>query len=428
MIGEPLPASVLALRLIPDVHPELAAKLELSADQRCLAMITCDIDDSLYAALDQGTKAAEVQVVYARSFYAGSAHPSGPLSGEIIGMLAAADMDTLVEGVGATLRYLRDEALFFAADEAGELAYFPHVISATGTYLSAEAGVEPGSPLAYLIAPPLEATLGLDAALKAADVRLALYYPAPSETNFSGGLLAGDLPACRAAAAAFEAAVRDVAARPQHLDFPRSIAEVVGPPSEHARRLHGEGSFQLWGSGMAVQRKPEGYTHLFDNRSLVPKTHPVMKLRGTLDVLQAAVMQAQITARQHDRMDLCAELQQLLEFLRRLLAAEVRGGQQCPQLQLAGFTADELRSISHNTMGHLGVGFVLPDVSLGPLVVALNGLRAQSRQLELVATEAFAAPGCHLPRTFCDAAGHALNRLSSALHVLTAREIALARP
>ena len=37
-------------------------------------LVTCDQDDSLYAALDHATKSADVDVVYAKSFYAGSAH------------------------------------------------------------------------------------------------------------------------------------------------------------------------------------------------------------------------------------------------------------------------------------------------------------------------------------------------------------------
>jgi ethanolamine utilization protein EutL len=37
--------------------------------------------------------------------------------------------------------------------------------------------------MAYLVAPPLEATFGIDAALKSADVQLVTYVPPPSETT-----------------------------------------------------------------------------------------------------------------------------------------------------------------------------------------------------------------------------------------------------
>ncbi len=91
---------------------------------------------------------------------------------------------------------------------------FPHVITSLGRYLSAEAGLEPGTPMAYLVAPPMEATIGLDAALKAADVRAARIFPPPTETNFSAAWLTGDLNGCEAAAMAFAEAVVDVASRP----------------------------------------------------------------------------------------------------------------------------------------------------------------------------------------------------------------------
>ena len=68
--------------------------------------------------------------------------------------------------------------------------------------------------MAYLIAPPLEAMVGLDAALKAADVTLRVFYGPPSETNFAGGLLTGDQAACRAACEAFADTVRAIAADP----------------------------------------------------------------------------------------------------------------------------------------------------------------------------------------------------------------------
>lgn len=214
---DPIKATILATRLIPNVDRSLAAQLGLREDQRSVAVVTCDIDDSLYVSLDDATKKADVEVVYARSFYAGSAHASGPLSGEIIGMLAAPDPAEAHAGLSACIDYAEHEAWFHAADETGELGFFAHPVSRTGSYLSAEAHVEPGTPLAYLIAPPLEATYALDAALKAADVRLATWFSPPSETNFSGGHLVGSQSAVVAACAAFRDAVLEVAAMPREV-------------------------------------------------------------------------------------------------------------------------------------------------------------------------------------------------------------------
>ena len=96
-------------------------------------------------ALDEATKQAPVDVVYARSFYAGARHASGPLSGEILGVLAASGPDEIEEGLLATIRCLEHDACFYAADDDATIALFPHVISSLGHYLSQEAGLEPGT-------------------------------------------------------------------------------------------------------------------------------------------------------------------------------------------------------------------------------------------------------------------------------------------
>jgi ethanolamine utilization protein EutL len=213
-ILDPIKPTILSARAIPNVHRDFAAKLGLTADQRSVGILTCDIDDALYVALDEATKAAEVDVVYAHSFYAGSGHASGPLSGEIIGILAGPDPAEVRAGLTAAIDHAEQEAWFYAADEAGDLAFFAHTISRSGRYLSSEAEVDEGAPLSYLIAPPIEATIGLDAALKAAEVELKVWFEPPSETNFSGGLLTGTQSACRAACQAFQDAVLDVARAP----------------------------------------------------------------------------------------------------------------------------------------------------------------------------------------------------------------------
>jgi len=123
-ILDPIKPTILATRLIPNVDRSLAAKLGLREDQRSLALVTCDIDDSLYTALDEATKMAEVEVVYARSFYAGSAHASGPLSGEVIGILAGPSPAEARAGLSACVDYAREQAWFYCADEAGDLAFF----------------------------------------------------------------------------------------------------------------------------------------------------------------------------------------------------------------------------------------------------------------------------------------------------------------
>lgn len=211
---DPLPARALAVRLIPNVAPGLAEALKLRPEQRSIGLITADNDDALYVSIDDATKMADVEVVYAHSFYAGTRHASGLLSGEIIAVLAGPNPAEVSAGLSAAQQYLSTRALWYSANADGSIAFFPHVISQTGSYLSKLCGIPLGSSVAYLIAPPLEGLFAMDAALKAAAVQVVSYTPPPSETNYMGVILTGDQASCRAAAAAFQQAVLDVAGRP----------------------------------------------------------------------------------------------------------------------------------------------------------------------------------------------------------------------
>ncbi|WP_299077200.1 ethanolamine utilization microcompartment protein EutL [uncultured Fretibacterium sp.] len=214
MKGDPLKATLLSVKIIPNVNPEMAASLGLRPDQRSVGLVTADSDDVTYTALDEATKKADVAVVYAKSFYAGAANANTKLAGEIIGIIAGPNPAEIRSGLNAISDFIENEAWFVSANEDNTIPYYAHCISRTGSYLSKVAGVPEGDALAYLIAPPLEAMYALDAALKAADVKLAAFYGPPSETNFGGGLLTGSQSACKAACDAFAQAVIFVAENP----------------------------------------------------------------------------------------------------------------------------------------------------------------------------------------------------------------------
>jgi ethanolamine utilization protein EutL len=216
MILEPITPTVLSVRRLPNADPALIVAYGGDpARHAALGLVTCDQDDAMYVALDEATKHAPVDVIFAHSFYAGSAHASGRLSGEILGVLAASEPEAIEHGLTALLRCLAHDACFYDADGKRTITVFPHVVTSLGEYLSREAGLPPGAPMAYLVAPPLEATIGLDAALKAAEVRAVRVVPPPTETNFACAWLTGSLDACEAAALAYAAAVVDVAMTPK---------------------------------------------------------------------------------------------------------------------------------------------------------------------------------------------------------------------
>ncbi len=216
MILERIIPTVLSVRRLQRADPKLIEAYGGDpARHTALGLVTCDQDDAMYVALDEATKNAPVDVIFAKSFYAGAAHASGRLSGEILGVIAARDPEEIDEGLDALIRCLQHDACFYDADGKGTVTVFPHVIASLGEYLAKESGLAVGTPMAYLVAPPLEATIGLDAALKAAEVRAVRITTPPTETNFACAWLTGDLDACEAAAVAYAAAVVDVAGTPK---------------------------------------------------------------------------------------------------------------------------------------------------------------------------------------------------------------------
>ena len=216
MILEPILPTVLSVRRLPRADPALVTAYGGDPERHgALGLVTCDQDDAMYVALDEATKQAPIDVIFAKSFYAGAAHASGRLSGEILGVIAATEPEAIEHGLEAILRCLAHDACFYDADGKRTVTVFPHVIASLGEYLSREAGLSPGTPMAYLVAPPIEATIGLDAALKAAEVHAVRVVTPPTETNFACAWLTGTLDACEAAAVAYAEAVVDVAAHPR---------------------------------------------------------------------------------------------------------------------------------------------------------------------------------------------------------------------
>jgi len=204
-----IPTRVLATRILANASPALCAGVGAPADCPSLGFLTADSDDPTYIALDEATKAAQVTVCLARSFYAGAANASTAYAGEVLGVLAGPNPAAVRSGMDAALAALQRVGF----DDVG-VPCLAHTVSSAGSFLSGEAGVPQGAALAYLVAPPLESMFALDAALKAADVRLCKLYDPPTPTNFGGALLTGTQSACTAACDAFRDAVKALAQAP----------------------------------------------------------------------------------------------------------------------------------------------------------------------------------------------------------------------
>ena len=215
MRGDLLKAEVLATRTMTNVSPDLAKELGLAPEHKSVAILTSNCDDVTYTALDEATKKAQVDVVYAKSFYGGADNANTKFAGEVIGILAGPTPAEVKSGLDTAIDVIEKGANFVSANDDDSVAYYAHCISRSGSFLSEGAGIPQGDSIAYLIAPPLEAMYALDVALKAADVKICAFYGPPSETNFGGALLTGSQSSCKAACDAFARAVEEVANQPR---------------------------------------------------------------------------------------------------------------------------------------------------------------------------------------------------------------------
>ena len=170
-------------------------------------------------------------------------------------------------------------------------------------------------------------------------------------------------------------------------------------------------------TGEGYREKPEEMTHLRGNL-LVPKTHPRIAFRGMLDVLEAEIMKVQLTARDRGYFALADDLQEVLEYTRRILAAEVKDSPLEDQT-LFGLSQSQIRENSHDVKKAFGINHPIPDSKMGEPAVSLNLLRAHVRQAELSAANAFPLKGSEARP---DILQH-LNRLSSGVYILFCRVV-----
>ena len=172
-------------------------------------------------------------------------------------------------------------------------------------------------------------------------------------------------------------------------------------------------------TGASLTEKPEELTHLRGNL-LVSKTHPQITFRGRLDSLMAELMEVQIKAVDEGYPAVAAALDQLLEYLRRILAAEVKDVP-LGEMTLLGLDSAGVRRVSHRVKEELGIDHPIPDYRMGRLCMALNHLRTQVRETELAAVQAFTdEEGVCFRKDIIEA----LNRLSSSVYILFCRKLA----
>jgi ethanolamine utilization cobalamin adenosyltransferase len=166
-------------------------------------------------------------------------------------------------------------------------------------------------------------------------------------------------------------------------------------------------------SGESFDVKPEAMTHLLGN-NLVYKDHPTIIWRGKLDSLAALIVEAQALGWEKDNREYVNDLQEILDFIRRLLPCEYKNIP-VEEFKLLGLTAEELKARSHDPLKYYGHKHILIEYRMGPLCVRLNTLRTASRETELAAAAAFKGPDGKPTR---EDIVKALNRISSLFYIM----------
>lgn len=179
-------------------------------------------------------------------------------------------------------------------------------------------------------------------------------------------------------------------------------------PEENGRPVYVDAD-----SGETLYEKKENYTHLRGNL-LVPKSHPQIAFRGKLDSLMADLIQAQVLCSSEGDDKLVKDLEEVLAYTRKILAAEVTD-RSLGELRLLGLDSKALRYQSQNVKECFGIDHPVPSYQHGAVCAALNRLRTASRECELCAVHAF-PDGRRMDII------EALNRLSSGIYILYCRK------
>lgn len=170
-------------------------------------------------------------------------------------------------------------------------------------------------------------------------------------------------------------------------------------------------------TGKELREKPEEMTHLHGN-VLVPKTHPRIEFRGRLDSLMADIINVQWIAEQEGEAHVVSDLEELLQYARNMMAAEVKD-EAMQELCLLGLDEAEIRRSSHLVKKTFGIDHPVPNYRMGRLCVGLNYLRTRIRETELSAARAFYHDGCFEKLDIIEG----LNRMSSCTYIILCRKL-----
>ncbi|MGV8906406.1 MAG: ethanolamine utilization microcompartment protein EutL [Acetobacterium sp.] len=206
MTGDLLKARVVSAKLLTAVEDALAAKFKLPQNHGDMGAFTTEPDEAGYVAIDEATKEANIYAAYTKSSFGGIGCQNG---GQMFGIISGPSMDDVKVGLQYIVDFVSTKSGLYSANDDGSITYYAQTVSSIGSYFAKRLDLPEGSAIAYLSAPPLEGLIGIDEALRSADVKIVEFWDAPTSSNRSGAILTGTRSDCDSACRAFASAVID---------------------------------------------------------------------------------------------------------------------------------------------------------------------------------------------------------------------------
>lgn len=164
-------------------------------------------------------------------------------------------------------------------------------------------------------------------------------------------------------------------------------------------------------TGAFFSEKPEHMTQLYSNH-LVYKNHKRIIFRGKMDTFIAKLIDLQLRLDKNEKVN--KDLEEVLKYARNIFNSEFMENE-LQDLLVFGMDDAEIREHSHHPQKYYKVDHLFAiDSKSTPLAVMLNVLRAESREVEISAVEAF----CDGKKVERQDILRALNRLSSLIYIM----------
>ena len=201
-------------KILANVSENFARAFRLPEGHRNVGFFSTDNDDIAYIAADDATKKARIQVQTSVTYYGGSMFSEYDYTGTVFILFSSEHIQDVKSAMGYIRDFVDNYSELYCFDGDRGTGFYAQTIARAGSFFRDWANVPEGQAYAYLVGAPVETNLALDKALKSGNVKMARFFPSPTNANSCGAILTGTESACRAATASFIEGLRQATEDP----------------------------------------------------------------------------------------------------------------------------------------------------------------------------------------------------------------------